>query len=632
MFMTSKNPKPSRMWPPSRAIFSICTGAGEPARLDGTRVSARFFPALGVTPALGRAFTAAEDRPGAAHFVVLSDRLWRERFGADPAIVGRSIELSGAPYTVTGVMPPGFAFPHAEEMPHGFQFPRAPQLWVPLALAATTVHPWDPDELAIVARLRPGATIAQAQAEMDLFCQRREEENRRAKGWYTSHVTPMTRQAAGDARRPLLLILASVGVVLLIACSNVASLVLARSIPRRREFTLRAALGAGRMRLVRQLLTENILLAFAGGLGGVLLANAGVGFVQRFGPQDLPRLGDATLNGGVLAFAFAVTMLTGILFGMAPAAGAARENLADSLKEGGQRLAGGALAVRLRQGLLVSQVALALVLVIAAGLLCRTFIQMLRADSGFRAERVLTFELSLPPAKYDDSGATALYSNVLRRLRSASGVEAAGIAKTIPMGGAPDSTGIRIAGRPLVPNQPRPFAAYNLASPGYFAAVGTPILRGRDFIDGDVAAGAQPVVIINRAMADRFWPDGNALGQQVGPGSLAFPLMTVIGIAADAKDLSLRQQPGPEMYVPYTLRRTSLLTMQAAVRTKADPASMAQSITAAVRTVDPDLPLAKVAAMETLVDESTAPARSRCTSWAHSARWRWRSRLLECTA
>lgn len=594
-----------------RSDYFNLTGAGDPVRLDGVRAQAGFFAALGVQPALGRVFTREEDQPGHEHEVVLSDRLWEERFGADKGILGRNIDLAGATYKVVGVMPRGFSFPAAEDMPAGFEFPRNPQLWVPLALPATTLHTWDPDELAVIGRLRAEVSVEQAQAEMKVFAHYREGQSRASKGWFDSRVTTIAQQVTGDTRRPLLLILGAVGVVLLIACSNVAGLVLSQTLGRRHEFTLRAALGAGKVRLIRQVLTESLVLATAGGIGGTLIANAGVQLVKRYGPANLPRLREASLDSGVFFFAVIVTLITGILCGLTPALGAARGNLSDSLKEGGRRSVGSTLGPNVRRMLLVSEIALALVLVVAAGLLTQTFLRLGRVDPGYSPSHVLTFELSLPETEYSDPmRATMLYEEVLRQVKSVPGVEYAGIAKTIPLGGAPDSTALRIPGRKAADLRVRPIAAYNLASPGYFSAIGTPIVSGREFVDGDMSAGSQPVVVINRAMAESFWPGENAIGKQVGPGSPVFSLMTVVGIAADVKDLSMRQIPGPEMYVPFTLKTyVSLLTMQAVVRTKADPAALARSLEIAIHKADRTLPMAKIATMETLVDGSMAGPR-----------------------
>jgi predicted permease len=586
------------------------TGSDEPVRLDGLRASAGFFPAMGISPALGRAFTAEEDQPGHNREVILSGSLWRETFGRDPGILGRVIELNGEPYTVIGVMPPGFAFPRSEEMPPIFNLPREIQLWVPLALPPGPLIPAESSELAVIGRVKPGITIDQAQAEMNVLGKRLDSQYPLAKGWFETRVAPLSHQIAGTTRRPLLLILGAVGIVLLIACSNVASLLLARTLGRGREFTLRAALGAGRSRLVRQLLTESVLLASVGGVVGLLFANAGIYFAKIFGPSNIPRLREVGLDVWVFSFTLAITFITGVLFGLAPAIGASRQNLVEALKEGGQRIGGGTSGSRLRKGLLVSEVALALVLVVAAGLLTQTFFRLLAMDPGFSPARVLTFELSLPALKYtDQQHIAALYQSVLQRLRALPGANSVGIVETLPLGGATESTGLRFSDSPNAARKENPFANYTIISPGFFDAAGTPILRGRDFQETD-AANSQPVAIINSAMAKKFWPGEDPIGKQVAPGSRLYPIETIVGVVADVKHLSLREEPPPEMYVPYTQKVwPSLLTMDVVLRTSVDPTAMTSSAREAVHSVDSDLPVAKVATLATLVDDSMTQQR-----------------------
>src|SRR5262249_2119417 len=342
----------------------------------------------------------------------------------------------------------------------------------------------------------------------------------------------LARQVTGDTRRPLLLLLGAVAVVLLIACSNVANLLLARSLLRSKEFTLRGALGAGRGRLLRQLFVENLLLAFTGGLLGTFFAWAGVYFARAFGPANLPRLHEVTLDLRVFFFVLAVALLTGILFGLPPSFAATRDGLSDALKERGQGAAGG--SARLRSILLVSQVALALVLVVAAGLLVRTFYSLLRSDAGFNPSRVFTFQLTLPAGKYPDTDAMArVYRAVLQRLQSTPGVQRVGFSSAVPLGGAPDNTGIRVPDRPVTSTKEiPPNANYLFATPGYFAAVGTPLLRGREFTESDTL-DAQHVAIITASMAQRYWPGKDPIGRQVGVGLKRFPLRTVVGIVAD---------------------------------------------------------------------------------------------------
>jgi len=583
------------------------TGSGDPVRLEGLKASSGFFSSLEVAPALGRYFTPEEDQPGHQYEVILSDRLWHERFGSDTAIIGRSIELNGYAYTVVGVMPVGFVFPRAEEMPGSFQFPREAQLWVPLALSPEAKGP---DELALIGRLHSNTTIEQAQAEMNIFASQLEAQYPRWKGWFNASVVPLAKQVVGDTRRPLLLMLGAVVVVFLIACSNVANLLLTRSLTRQKEFTLRAALGAGQQRLFVQLLIEGSVLASAGGVLGILFAGFGINLIRSFGPSNISRLQAVGIDVRVVLFALTLTFITGLLFGCAPIAGVARLDLVSTLKESGPRSGGAFSHSKTRKAILVGEVALAVVLVVAAGSLIRTFFNLLKVDPGFSAARVLTFELSLPSSKYSSQESMVrLYRQILEKLQSVSGVESAALAEAVPMGGATESTVIRILNHPPVNEKDKPFAAYTIVSPGYFATLGTPLLRGRDFLETD-RADATPVTIINNAMARKLWAGEDPIGAQVDFGNARFPGMTVIGIVGDTKHASLREEPGPEMYVPYTQKPwPSMLTMQIAVRTKTEPEAMAGSIREAVHSVDHDLPLAKVAPMMFLVNNSMAVPR-----------------------
>jgi predicted permease len=593
-----------------KSDFFNFAGSGEPVRLDGLRASAGFFAALGVVPALGRTFTPEEDQPGREFEVILSAQLWRDRFGADPGILGRAITLNSASYTVVGVMPRGFSFPHAEEMPAVLSFPPRIQLWVPLDIPAA---PRGPQDLAVIGRLNPGVARAQATAELRLYGDRMEKDFPGTGAWYNPNLVPLAQQVVGDTRRPLLLILAAVGVVLLIASSNVVSLLLTRSLGRKREFTLRSALGAGRRRLIRQLLTESLLLAVIGGVAGILLAEAELYSVRIFGPSNIPRLHDVALDPRVFIFAIAITLAAGILSGLAPALASSRQNLVESLKESGQRSGSGAAHSKLRNALLVSEVALALVLEISAMLLVRTFHRMLEADAGFNPTRVLTFQLSLPNAKYKETDRMAeLYQKALRALQSLPGVQAAGLVSEVPMGGSTDSTVIRVPDHPHANDKDHPYANYSFASPGYFSAIGTPLLRGRDFGDTDTT-GSMLVTIINSAMAQKYWPGQDPIGRQVGVEDTRWATRTVIGIVADMKHNSLRDEPVPEMYVPYTQNEIkiwpSMQTMQVALRTKADPAALTASVREALRSVDADLPVANVATLAALIDDSMAQPR-----------------------
>lgn len=584
------------------------TGSGNPELLEGVRASAGFFPALGVAPLIGRTFTAEEDRPGNESVAVLSYGLWHSHFGGDRRIVGSIVHFNGIPYTVVGVMPPAFNFPNTDGIPSILDLPKETQLWVPMALPA---DPRGANELGVIGRLKPNVTSAQVQQDMRIFEQRLQEQIPQEKGW-SSRIVPLTEQTVTDARRPLLLLLGAVTVVLLIACSNVAGLTLNRSLARRRELTMRGALGAQRSRLVRQLLIESLLLAVAGGFAGVLLGGLSLYLAKFFGP-NVPHLKEAALDLGAIAYAVGITVVTGVLFGVVPAIGATRLNMVEALKEGGPRSGGGSTAPRLRNVLLIAQVGLAMVLMVAAGLLVRTFYFMLRSKAGFDAARVVSFELPLPSSKYADTARmTQLYQDVLSRLRALPDVRSAGLSSVVPMGGAPDGTVIRIPEHPTPAGAEAPYANYSFISPGYFSAIGTPLVAGRDVTDADILT-SMPVTIINVAMARKYFRGEDPIGKQVGVQLTRFPTRTIIGVVADIKHESLREEVAPEMFVPFTQNEIkvwpSMQAMQFAVLAKTEPAALGEGVRRAVHNDDPDLPVAKFAALSTLVESSVAAYR-----------------------
>jgi predicted permease len=591
-----------------RDAFNL-TGSGEAARYEGARVSEGFFPTLGVAPQLGRVFTEDEDRVGAAQVVMLSDRVWRERFNADPTVIGRALTLNGVSHTVIGVMPGGFGFPRVAGMPSGFPFPHETDVWVPLALSTGPRVRGEPSLLAVFGRLRPRVSYEQAQAEMNLFTRQLERENPRGIGWFNTRITPMTTQITGETRQPLLLLLAAVGVLLLIACSNIANLSLTRAIARTREFTLRAALGAGRGRLIRQLVTETLLLAAISGTIGIGLAYLGVAGVRTFGPVTIPQLSDVTVDPRVIAFAAFVTIGTGLLLGIVPAIIAGREDLVLSLKDGGARAAGSRHGARLRNTLLVLEVALALVLVAASSLLARTFVHLIRSDSGFDSARVLTFELTLPASRYPDlTHIVPMYDNVIQSVQALPGVEWAGLGQTMPLDGNGESTALRVPDLVQSHSDLRPFANYTIVSPGFLAAIGTPILHGRDFLRTDTTDSMQ-VAIVNDAFARKYWPGQDVIGKQVGVPINSYN-MTVVGVAANVKHLSVREEVSPEIYVLFTQKPwPSMQTMHIAVRTKGEPDAVIGSIREALRRIDPEVPLARVTTLTAIVDHALAEPR-----------------------
>src|SRR3984885_12817617 len=582
------------------------TGVAPPERLEGARVSAGFFPTLGVSPLLGRTFNASEEQPGCEQVAVLSSRLWKSSFGGDAHIVGKIIELDGDPYTVIGVMPASFAFPNEEGMPPIVEMPKEPLYWVPLTPSAAEPGA---GELGVIGELKAGMNTAQLQQEMRNFDQRLGEQVPRDKGGFV-RVVPLAQQTVMNVRRPLFLLLGAVSAVLLIACSNVAGLMLSRSLGRRREFTLRGALGASRHRLIRQLLTESLLLALMGGLIGIALGEVGLSVVKHFGPSTIPHLHETELNARVVACAFGATLMSVVIFGLPAAFGATGIKVVETLKGGGQTPGASITVPWIRNALLTAQVALAMVLVIAAGLLVRSFQHMLYADAGFDASRVVTFELPVPSAKYgDQSRLVGLYKRVLAQLQRVPGVQSAGFASLVPMGGSSDAVMIRIQEHPGAIDA----ANFALISPGYFTTIGAALLRGRDITDADNLS-TLPVTIINSNMAKKYWPGEDPIGKQVGIDFPGVPVRTVVGVVGDIKQTSLREEPSPKMFVPYTqigtqIESNTIRSMQYAVRAGGEPASIAEILRPAVRAVEPDLPVAHFAMLTTLVDDSIATDR-----------------------
>jgi putative ABC transport system permease protein len=582
------------------------TGNGEPVFVEGIRASAGFFPALGISPILGRVYSQDEDKPGSEHEVVLSYHLWQSRFGEDSQVLSRTIDLNGQAYTVVGVMPENFVFPRSEEMPGSFEFPKKAELWVPLALPQAASGPGDPDELAVVGRLKPQVTLHTAQSEMDIFSTEADRQNPRAAGWFHSRMTSFSEQVSGRIRRPLLLLLCAVLVVLAVACSNVANLFLARSIDRKKEFSLRAALGARNSHLFRLLLTESFLLSIVGGILGLILGEMGIVLMGRLAPVDIPRLGEAAIDWRVLLFVLAIVILCGLSFGLLSALSTLQDNMVETLNEAGPRASPGYRSQRVRDFMLVGQIALALVLTMSAALLTLTFSNLLKVNPGFQPDRVLTFELSLPQAAFKDPDSIVkFYDQLLDKLNGVAEIQAAGLAETVPMNGSGDSTVIRIIDRaPNPKNEDRPLAGYNIVSPRFFAAIGTPLRMGRLFEKTDTSAAPQ-VVVVNDAMAKKYWPGEDPLGKRVGLGNTKAPIMVVVGVIDNIKKQTLHDAPGPEMYVPYTQNPwPSMQTMQFAVRTVDDPALAVKSVQSAVFALDPDLPLAKVVTLKTLLSNS----------------------------
>jgi putative ABC transport system permease protein len=591
--------------------------SASPERLNGVQVTSEFFTTIGVRPALGRTFVAAEETPGKDHVVVLSWALWQRRFGGNPTVVGTTITLNAEPYTIIGVAPEGFAFPRGAEMPGDFQMPESTQLWTPMKPPVG-----GPSELAGIGRVNPGVTLAAAQADLDRMSRLQDDLYPQGRGWWNTRAIPLRTQVVGDVSTMLFSLFGAAAVLMMIACVNAAQLLLARLQSRRHELAIRAALGASMPRIARVLLIEAMLITGIAGVLGTLAGMLGVSLLHTFGPAKLPRLADLTFDGRVTAVAVVVTLLAGVMFGLAPAVRASRVHLSDALRQGGRKTGGDAMSSKLRRVLVSAEVALSVMLAIGSGLLVRSLAHELGGDLGFSAPHGLTFEVTLPPLHYPEKqlrtsmqhlNAVAFIDRALERIRAIPGVKAAAIGKPLPMSGAQESSVFfpEDADPRFGTYQGKPIVEYTVASPDLFTALGTPLVRGRDFAtsDDNMSPG---VVIVNKSMAQWLWPGKDPIGRRIHLGTQESPApwMTVIGVAADMKRYSLTEEPRPEMFVPYTQNPyPTFSTMQFVVRSASDPAQLVGPIQRAVASVDPDIPLARVRTIDALVRDASANAR-----------------------
>jgi putative ABC transport system permease protein len=575
------------------------TGRGEPERIEGMRVSASLFPLLGVAPALGRVFTEQEDRSDAQGVIVLSHSLWQRRFGGDTGVIGQSLTLNNHSYTVIGVMPAHFRFPGREQ-----------EFWTPMAFEPDEAAGRGDHYLSVAARLKPGVTRQQAQAEMDTIAARLQRQYPRTNTDQGVALVPLHEEFAGAIRKPLLILMGVVGFVLLIACANLTNLLLARATQRASELTIRAALGATRMRLIRQLLTESVLLALSGGAVGALLAIWGVDLLETLVPENLAQARGVVVDGRVLGFSAAVSLLTGVAFGLAPALQISKLNLTEALKEGGRSGAGS--RGRLRGALVVGEIALSLVLLTGAGLMIKSFYRLTGVDPGFQPDKTLTMRMQLSGEKYGDSvKRRAFYDQMLQQLQSIPGVQSAGVITQLPLATQGLSFSFSLEGQPPLPSANLPQAAFRVISQDYFRAIGIPLMRGRSFTPQDTA-DAQAVVVINRTMAERFWPGQESLGKRfkVGSSDSPNPWFVVVGIVGDVRQSSLDQVLKPEMYVSHLQdRRFFAIPRDLVVRTVGDPLAMAAAVRAEIWKLDKDLPLYRALTMEQMLSASVAGQR-----------------------
>jgi putative ABC transport system permease protein len=583
-------------WAPS------LTGAGEPEKIEAGRVSASFFSILRAQPAMGRAFLPAEDQRGNHQVVVLSHKLWQRRFGADPSIVGKQITLSAVQYTVIGVMPASFETPRLTgAMLH------EPELWAPFA---PDLNDWTRDGRAVdagVARLKPGVTVEQAEVEMKAIAGQLEQQYPQTNAGASVSLASLHESLVGRTRAALLVFLAAVGFVLLIACANVANLLLARAASRQKEIAIRTALGAGRARIIRQLLTESILLSVVGGTLGVLLALWSTDLLVAGASDVLPRLGRIRMDGLVLGFTFLVSLVTGIAFGVAPALQASKPDLNEMLKEGGRTSGAGAGSRRARNLLVIAEVAVSLVLLVGAGLLFKSFLRLQEIKPGFNPDNVLAMEMFLPGAKYpEEYQHVAFFEQVLERARALPGVEAAGVVSVLPVSENYDRFGFTVEGEPPVPRGEGPSADRYMVSSGYLQALGIPLLSGRQFNEQD-DGDAPPVVIVGETFARRYWPGGDAVGKRVRTGDEKNPWREVVGVVGDVKQYGLDTPSTLQLYLPHGQSPSQQMVM--VVRTKGEPESMVATVRHQVWAVDRDQPVYNIRTMEQLLSKSVAQRR-----------------------
>jgi putative ABC transport system permease protein len=578
------------------------TGTGEPESLKGLWVSAGFFRVLGVSPVLGRGFVPDANLPGHAREVVLSYGTWRDRFGSDARVLGRTLMLNGVQRTVVGVMPEGFAYPSDR------------QLWIPIpydsSFSASASTNRRAEYLDAVGRLKPGVSLARAQSAVATVAARLRREYPETNTGVEATVLGLHEATVGDVRMPLLVLLGAVGFVLLIACVNVANLLLARMAARESEIAVRAALGAGRGALVRQLLTENLLLGVLGGTLGLLLAHWGVAALVSLRPQDIPRLDAVGLDGRAVAFTGAVSLLTSVLVGIFPALKATRPDLAASLREGGRGGGAGRAATRLRGTLVVAEVAMAVVLLAGAGLLIRSFVQLQRVDPGFRPDGVVSFDLTLPRAAYpEDAQVGAFHAALLGRIREMPGVKSAGAVSAIPMGGSKTNITFDVVGRAPAKQGEEPSMDVRLATADYVRTMGIPVLRGRAFDTRD-RAGSAPVVLLNQAAARRFFAGEDPLGRRIELGWTRDGVAVggeVVGVVGDVREDALEHGAEPEIYI--AAAQVPPPSMNVVVRAAGDPAALAPALRREVRAMDANLPLRSLRTVDRVLAESVARPR-----------------------
>jgi predicted permease len=584
------------------------TGDGEPERVSAASVTANVFSTLGVSPIIGRTFTVQEDLPNGPEVLVLSHALWTRRYAADPGLVGRTIQVNGRPHLVLGVMPPDFV------LPTDFHNPEPSQLWTPVRLDPASTDHGNHGYYA-AARLKAGSSVRAASDELHGIARAMTREGLYPEQMqFDTVVLSLTDEVVGGVRRAIWLLFGAVAFLLLIACANVANLLLARAEGRQREIAIRAALGAGGARVVRQLLTESLVLAAIAAAVGLALAFAGVRFLAWWNPADIPRVANVTLDLRVLAFTAIVAFATSVLFSLAPAIRAIRVDLNDSLKDGSQSASSGVGRQRFRNSLVVLEMALAVVLLVGAGLMLRSLWSLQRVQLGFDPSNVLTMRLSAPQATYETpEQVVQFYERLLDRVRQVPGVRVAGAVRSLPLGSTIGDFGVRVEGY-VPPPGANAKGDWQIATDGYLEAIGERLIRGRSFQASDTAT-SQLVALINEEMGRRYWPGQDPVGRRfkIGGGDANRPWITVVGIVGDVRHNGITDVVKEKFYVPHRQWHVSLgnaiRSMTLVIKTAQDPAAIAGAVRQQVRAIDPNMPVAEIRTMSDVVDATLSTPR-----------------------
>ncbi len=574
---------------------SILTGRGEPQRVAAPAVTANFFSILGVEPVIGRAFQPGDDKPGAPRVTVLTYGMWQRQFGGDKGIIGQSLTLNGDSYTVVGVLPASFQFAL-----------RAADLWRPYQPTEAQLTRRFMHGTNLIGRLKPGVSVAQAQTVLGGIARRIEQDHQDSHAGTGLRLVPLQEQIVGQVKPILLVLLAAVGFVLLIACANVASLLLTRSLARQKEVAIRSALGANRARVIRQLLTESMLLALAGGAAGLLIAYWGVGALVAVLPDSqinaLPFLKSLSIDRGILAFSFGLSLLTGLVFGLAPALQSSRPDLNEVLKEGGRNTAGGS-GQRLRSALVMTEIALAVVLLVGAGLMMKSLFRLLQTNVGFNPDKVLTMTVSLPAAKYtDENQQVAFFEQLTEHVRSLPGVSGAGTVDRLPLQPG-NTTRFIVDGDPVPPPGQEIEANLRVVDESYFQTLGVPMVAGRMFDSRD-KADVPDVVIIGKSTADKVFAGRDPVGRLIKYTSVQSTPDLIVGVVADVKIAGLDDAARPVVYYPY--RQSASPTTNLVVRTNTDPAALTAAIRGELSRLEPEVAVFNVSPMEQLISNSPA--------------------------